>query len=105
MGNLRLLSLTVASSQRTMCVSESDISLNRNQQQLIALAARSVLLFVIAIFTGQFLSVVCAFAFSISSGVRDIFFGMDCTINLLCVYLQFSFAEEHYQRCCGRLDG
>ena len=29
---------------------------------------------------------------------------MDFFINLLCLYLQFAFAADHYRKCCGFLD-
>ncbi len=104
-NNLRLLSRAAVTSQTTLDGPESDISLNRNQQRYSTVAARSMLLFVTAILTTLFIYFGFVWAFSVSSGVRNIFMSMDFTINLLCVYLQFSFAGEHYQRFCGRLDG
>ncbi len=28
----------------------------------------------------------------------------DLTLNLLTIYLQFGFAQDHYYRCCGPCD-
>ena len=32
---------------------------------------------------------------------RNMLFLPDCVINVLCLYLQFPFADKYYRRCCG----
>merc|ERR1712048_1182778 len=29
---------------------------------------------------------------------------IDCSVNLLCIYLQYAFAAKHYDKYCGKLD-
>merc|ERR1711879_124705 len=35
---------------------------------------------------------------------RANFFSIDSCVNLWCIYLQFSFANNHLKRCCGCCD-
>merc|ERR1712187_74826 len=42
-----------------------------------------------------------SFTVNYESGLRGVFYVADLTVNLWCIYLQFSFAKDHYQRCCG----
>lgn len=78
-----------------------DISLNDRQRVIIELATRYTLLFVIALATDFFIIILLANAVNPNSGLRQLFFAIDFTTNLLCVYLQFAFAGEQYTRCCG----
>ena len=79
-------------------------SLNRRQQKFIDLAARYMLLFAIATISSFFFGEICVKAFGWKSGIRNVFFAVDYTVNIICVYLQFGFAGEHYRKCCGPLD-
>ena len=76
---------------------------NKIQLRYSNLAARYLLLFGIAT-SSALLCTVISMAFSSISGMRSIFMVTDCTVNLLCVYFQFGFAEKHYMKCCGCLD-
>merc|ERR1719295_2366822 len=29
---------------------------------------------------------------------------IDCSVNMLCIYLQYAFAEHRYRKYCGKLD-
>ena len=78
-------------------------SVNKIQLRYSNLAARYLLLFGIAS-ASALLSTFFGMAFSANSGMRSIFFVTDCTVNLLCVYFQFGFAEKDYMKCCGCLD-
>merc|ERR1719242_2774511 len=44
-------------------------------------------------------------SFCVQFDLRFNFFALDSTVNLLCIYLQFSFANNHYRKCCGFCDG
>jgi len=101
-NNLRKLTI---SSLDTLTVPKSaeDVALSDQQQRTSALASRYMLLFAVAIST-DIVMILLAFAVSAESGLKGVFFAADFCVNLLSVYLQFGFAEEHYLRCCGCLD-
>merc|ERR1711933_21509 len=86
-NNLRLLSMTM-SELPTPTNIEKECSLNANQRRFSDLSARYLLLFGIAIISSLMMwALGCAF--SISSGIRSVFFVADEVVNLLCIYLQF----------------
>ena len=101
-NNLKLLSMTM-SELPTPTNIEKESSLNANQRRYSDLSARYLLLFGIAT-TSTLMAAVLIFAFSLSSGMRQVFGTADAVVNLLCIYLQFSFATKHYEICCGCLD-
>ena len=102
LNNLRKLALSRTSSSRNLEAQQTeDIPLNDQQERIINLASRYALLFIIAMTSDIVVMVLLNFAVSLESGIRNVFFAMDCTVNLFCVYLQFAFAGEHYMRCCG----
>ena len=102
MNNLKLLSMTM-SELPTPTNIEKESSLNANQRRFSDLSARYLLLFGIAIIS-SLMTTILVFAFSTSSGIRTVFIAADEVVNLLCIYLQFSFATKHYEICCGCLD-
>lgn len=79
-----------------------DISDNQ-QRQLIGLSSRFLLLFVIAIAV-----TICAVALSWTIGLNTglgFALSVPCIcVNLVSLYLQFAFAQQHYVLCCGWLD-
>lgn len=79
------------------------IDLNKRQLKMTALAARYLMLFLMAILS-TILSAVIGYAFPLHSGFRLSIQIMDFGPNLLCIYLQFVFAKKHYKRCCGCCD-
>ena len=101
-SNLGKLAIAQANTPEAECMNSSP-SLNRRQQRFIDLSARYMLLFAIAT-VSSILVFVLGQGFGWKSGIKCVFGAVDCTINLLCVYLQFGFAAAHYQRCCGCLD-
>ena len=101
-NNLRLLSMTM-SELPTPTNIEKESSLNANQRRYSDLSARYLLLFGIAT-TSTLMMVILNFAFSVTSGIRAVLIAADEVVNLLCIYLQFSFATKHYEICCGCLD-
>ena len=101
-SNLDKLAMAQASTPEAESM-KSLPALNRRQQKFIDLAARYMLLFGIAT-ASTILSMVLSQGFGWKSGIKYVFFAVDCTINILCVYLQFGFAAPHYRRCCGCLD-
>ena len=87
--------------QRDVSPRAKDISLNDKQQKLLHLSAKYVLLFFTAVFSSAFN---CFLALIVSYELRGLFASIDLCVNLVCMYLQFAFAAEQYQKCCGYLD-
>lgn len=102
-NNLRLIAKAQGKSQRVLDTS-GRLSLNKMQQRFSDLAARYLLLFGMAILSYIVLNNGIGYCFSLHSGIRYAFTAMDFTLNLLCVYLQFAFAQQNYQTLCGCLD-
>ena len=101
-NNLKLLSMTM-SELPTPTNIEKECSLNAKQRRYSDLSARYLLLYGIAIISSLMMYLL-VFAVSQSSGMRNVIWAADELVNLLCVYLQFSFATKHYEICCGCLD-
>ena len=100
LNNLRKLALSRRSSSRNLeAPNTEDIPLNDQQRSIINLASRYALLFIVAVSSDIVFTMLLYFAVPID--IRSVFFAMDFTINLICVYLQFAFSGEHYRRCCG----
>lgn len=93
--------LAQQTSLKNVNINPGDISLDHHQQQLSNLAAKFVMLFVIAI-GSTILSQILGLA--VNNFLRAPFIAIDLTINLLCIFLQFAFAKKHYRRCCGCCD-
>ena len=102
LNNLRKLALSQISSSRNLEAQKTeDISLNDQQQSIINLASRYAVLFIIAVSSDIVIMGLLYNAVSIESGIRPVFAAMGFTINLICVYLQFTFSGEYYRRSCG----
>jgi len=101
--NLKALAISRVddASLRDVTVS-ADVSLNVHQQTLLNLSAKYVLLFVVAIVSTVLNSVLVILVFHGWMGA--VVLSLDLCINLFCLYLQFSFAAGHYQKCCFCLD-
>ena len=99
-NNLKLLSMTMSELPSPTNI-EKEHSLNANQRRYSDLSARYLMLFGIAIISSLTM-VVLVFAFGWE--IREVFWTADEVVNLLCIYLQFSFATKHYKICCGCLD-
>merc|ERR1711879_957771 len=84
--------------------STRDITVNRKQQRLINVSAKYLALFLIALVS----SIVCVLMTGVCRLYLDIHPGINWSIdgvaNILCLYLQYTFAEKHYTRYCSRLD-
>jgi len=78
-----------------------DVTFSEHQEPLVNLAAKYMLLFIIAISSDIVVAILLGLAVSEDSGVRTLFLVIDLTINMMCVYLQFAFATKQYMRCCG----
>ena len=88
-------------SQQDVTARAGDISLNGKQLKLLNLAAKYILLFFVAILStifSYFLVFIVSWIFSAMLS------SIDLCVNLLCLYLQFAFAANHYGKCCGCLD-
>lgn len=81
------------------------ISLDSAQHQLLHVSARYILLYCLATASTILCNILfITLEFSDLSLFSDIFNSIDYCFNVLCLYLQFSFATEHYQCLCGCLD-
>ena len=100
-NNLSVIAKMQNRSQRDVTAKAEDISLNDKQLELLNLAAKYILLFFVAI-----LSTIVTFflTFIVSLVFAGIFISIDLSVNVLCLYLQFAFAANHYGKCCGYLD-
>ena len=99
--NLSTVAKMQTCSHRDVSPKAEDISLNEKQQKLLHLSAKYILLFFVAIFSTTF---ILFLSFIVSHELRGLFGAIDFCVNLLCMYLQFAFAAEQYQKCCGYLD-
>merc|ERR1711879_470777 len=79
-----------------------DIELDKKQQKLSNLSSKYMMLFGIAT-SSTILSQILSFCVEFT--LRRNFWILDYTVNLLCIYLQFSFAKDDYRKCCGFCDG
>eukprot|EP01083_Nonionella_stella_P254067 873556_1 len=92
-----------------------EIELNKSQKKLIHQIARYNALFAL----GSVLNVVSLIGFTLSLAVAinkgeryypqvvasaQIFTNINGVVNVICLYLQYSFATKHYQKYCGCLD-
>lgn len=100
-SNLRMI---VTDSQNGRTSKPDDIKLRPQQRDLSNLAAKSMLLFMIAIGSTIISDVIIAFGINFNSGLRDCIYDWDLCVNLWCIYLQFAFAKDHYKKCCGCCD-
>merc|ERR1712228_858297 len=80
------------------------IALNKMQETLMHLSAKYVSLFLLASFS----SLIAMFSgfYESASDIRISLFlvPFDCCVNLICIYLQYAFAEKQYLRFCSKLD-
>ena len=108
-GNLSKLAKLRSTSLRDVTVKEDDIKLDSTQQRMVNLSAKYILLFCVAM-----LSTVLVIVGHMSLGfiqhdsglfvIEYIIWAFDFCLNFICLYLQFSFATEHYHTFCGCLD-
>merc|ERR1712217_176264 len=89
-------------STQNLSVNPKDIELDKQQQKLSDLSSKYMMLFGIAMASTILFQIV---SFCVHFNLRSIFYSLDFTVNLLCVYLQFSFANIHYVKCCKWCDG
>ena len=93
---------TQETSFRNLNVAPEKMKLKPQQQKLVDLAMKSMILFAIQIASTICITSILSFAFPWS--LRDATYVIDLTINYLCAYLQFAFATKHYRKCCGFCD-
>ena len=85
-----------------LSVLQNDIKLSPRQQKSVDLATKSMMLFAIQMGSTIVILMILMFAFPIE--FRAPFACFDITLNLLCSYYQFGFAQKHYRNCCGFCD-
>ena len=80
---------------------ETCVDLSPKQRTLLHLSAKYILLFFVASLSTGF---TVFFSYIVSFEFRGLFASVDMSVSFLCLYLQFGFAEENYQKWCGCLD-
>jgi len=99
--NLKKLAIMRVESQSKATASADAISFDEQQQKLLDLSAKYILLFVVAVLSSGFNYV---FMYVVSLEMAGLLVAIDFCINLFCLYLQFAFAGGHYKKCCFCLD-
>ena len=83
---------------------QEPIGLNDMQQKLMDLSSKYVSLFIIASLS----SAITMFSgfYESASDLRISLFLVpaDCCVSLICIYLQYAFADAHYQKYCAKMD-
>ena len=87
-SNLSKLAKAREMTMRDLNIPEMDIKLDPHQQQLSDLAAKYMMLFVIAMGSSILTHSVFKYFVNHSSGLRMVFISIDNTVNLFCMYLQ-----------------
>ena len=101
-SNLSKLTKAQAISMKNLNVqSVRNIELGPQQQRLSKLSSKYTMLFGFAILSTISLILL---SFTVHWHLRTIFNAIDQSVNLWCIYLQFSFAKKHYDKCCGFCD-
>eukprot|EP01084_Bolivina_argentea_P302610 522365_1 len=80
--------------------------LNSSQQKMVNMASKCVGLFVIAI-SSSIISIICHFLSMLELlpwKITSTIFGIDCSVNVICICLQFSFATNYYVKWCKCVD-
>ena len=79
---------------------------NSSQQRLVALSAKYLSLFIVAMCSTlmTLFFAVSRFGGDAASFITIFMLGFDLCNNLVCLYLQYSFAKTRYERYCKRLD-
>jgi len=80
-------------------------ALMHSQRHLIHLTARYLLLFIIASVSSLAMLPITLWS---AKDAHHLHYGtiiaVDVAINVLMLYLQYTFADSHYRTCCGKLD-
>jgi len=84
-------------------ITPNDIRLDRHQQELSDLAAKYMMLFSITLISTVLIQIM-GLAVNMHCGTRWALIAIDFTVNLHCIYLQFSWANGHYLKWCGCCD-
>jgi len=104
LGNVFILGKARTQKQIKVFCEAEPIALNEMQQKLMNLSAKYVSLFIIASLS----SVITLFSgfYESASDLRISLFlvPIDCCVNLICIYLQYTFAENQYKKYCAKLD-
>merc|ERR1711879_790950 len=88
---------------RRNTLTKMNAELDPQQQQLSDVAAKYMMLFAIAMGT-TILIYGLSSSVELPGELRHSLMEIDLSVNLLCIYVQFAFAKDHYGRCCGCCD-
>ena len=103
------MQLVQAQASSTQNVFDSNnVSLNRRQTKLIHLMSRYVSLLDLTIISSSItmigLTIVLVYSPWIIQLMLIIHMQFDVCINLICLYLQFAFANQYYKKYCSWID-
>eukprot|EP01084_Bolivina_argentea_P213655 362793_1 len=86
--------------------SPSNVKLNAFQLKMISLSSKYVALFTIAAVASLIVMIFWAYQGLEILSVPTIctLAGVDACINILCLYLQYSFAQKYYNKYCGLIE-
>merc|ERR1719242_283280 len=101
-SNLHKLAKSRVTSTQILSISPKGIELDQQQQRLSDLSSKYMMLFGFAM-TSTILFIILGLCVPLQ--LRFNIFILDLTVNLWCIYLQFSFVSDHYRMCCGWCDG
>jgi len=104
MGKLFVLGKARTLSQINAFDEDQPLGLNKMQEKLMNLSTKYVSLFLVASLS-SFITLFSGF-YESASGLRISLFLVptDCAVNLICIYLQYAFVEDKYERYCSKLD-
>ena len=105
-GNLSKLAKLRINSPRAVTVKADNVSLDSTQQRMVNISAKYILLFLLAVLSTLSTYIGNMFLYQNPKlcPLISMIWTLDCCLNFICLYLQFSFATEHYHTFCGCLD-
>lgn len=102
-SSLSHLAKAMEASVRDLKISPEQIKLEKPQEKLANLAAKYMMLFAIAM-CSTMLTNILGFSVNENSGLKYSLYAIDLCVNMQCIYLQFSFANNEYTTWCGSCD-
>ena len=104
MAKVSILGKSRTKKQVKVFCEEEPIALNQMQNTLMDLSAKYVSLFLFASLSSAIAMFSGFYESSSDLRISLILVPIDCCVNLICIYLQYAFAENHYKRYCAKLD-
>ena len=93
---LLILTQTSATSMKNV-MDENALKLNKTQTKLLDRTSRYVSLIILAMIS-SFITIILFISLNTPAIIFSFF---DCTVNVICLYLQYPFATKYYDKYCG----